>query len=163
FLCTPIYNIGQVSLRQAITPDRVQGRMNATMRTVVWGTLPVGAFLGGILGSVIGILPTMYIGAAVTTAAAFWLLLGPLRLKEAAGGDRGHDRGDPRVILHSSAAGPRAGPGACGPGLRGGLPRPDGAPCGRDLLRLRDRYRLAAARPPLPNPGVQGPRALELR
>ena len=83
FLCTPIYNIGQVSLRQAITPDRVQGRMNATMRTVVWGTLPVGAFLGGILGSVIGILPTMYIGAAVTTAAAFWILLGPIRLKEA--------------------------------------------------------------------------------
>ncbi len=83
FLSTPIYNIGQVSLRQAITPDRVQGRMNATMRTIVWGTIPVGSFLGGILGSAVGIVPTMYIGAAVTTAAALWILLGPIRLKEA--------------------------------------------------------------------------------
>jgi hypothetical protein len=40
------YNITQVSLRQAITPDRVQGRMNATMRTIVWGTVPLGSFLG---------------------------------------------------------------------------------------------------------------------
>ncbi|HYL08003.1 MAG TPA: MFS transporter, partial [Candidatus Udaeobacter sp.] len=47
----PVYNINQVSLRQSITPDRVQGRMNATMRTIVWGTLPIGAFIGGILGS----------------------------------------------------------------------------------------------------------------
>jgi predicted MFS family arabinose efflux permease len=43
----PVYNINQVSLRQAITPDRVQGRMNATVRTVIWGTMPIGAFLGG--------------------------------------------------------------------------------------------------------------------
>src|SRR5438105_2057265 len=41
------------------------------------------SLVGLILGSVIGILPTMYIGAAVTTAAAFWILLGPIRLKEA--------------------------------------------------------------------------------
>ena len=36
----PVYNINQVSLRQAITPDRLQGRMNATMRFLVWGTMP---------------------------------------------------------------------------------------------------------------------------
>ena len=35
-----IYNINQVSLRQAITPERIQGRMNATMRFLVWGTIP---------------------------------------------------------------------------------------------------------------------------
>ena len=38
----PVYNINQVSLRQAITPDRVQGRMNATVRTIIWGTMPIG-------------------------------------------------------------------------------------------------------------------------
>ena len=39
-----VYNINQVSLRQAITPERMQGRMNATMRFMVWGTLPIGGF-----------------------------------------------------------------------------------------------------------------------
>ncbi len=45
-----IYNVNQVSLRQAITPDRMLGRMNATMRFIVWGTIPIGALVGGVLG-----------------------------------------------------------------------------------------------------------------
>src|SRR6266581_3453346 len=61
----PVYNINQVSLRQAITPDRVQGRMNATVRTVIWGTIPIGALIGGAIGSTWGLLPAMYAGIAV--------------------------------------------------------------------------------------------------
>ena len=76
---TPVYNITQVSLRQAITPDRVQGRMNATVRTIVWGTIPLGAFTGGILGSTIGVLPTVVIGAVIATLAVFWVLGAPVR------------------------------------------------------------------------------------
>ena len=57
------WNINQVSLRQAITPPRMQGKMNATMRFIVWGTMPVGAILGGALGSIIGLYPTIVIGA----------------------------------------------------------------------------------------------------
>ena len=38
-----IYHINQVSLRQTITPDRLLGRMNASMRFIVWGTIPIGA------------------------------------------------------------------------------------------------------------------------
>ena len=57
------WNINQVSLRQAITPPRMQGKMNATMRFIVWGTMPVGAILGGALGSLIGLYPTIVIGA----------------------------------------------------------------------------------------------------
>ena len=78
---SPVYNIGQVSLRQAITPDRVQGRMNATMRTIVWGTLPIGSFLGGVLGTAVGIIPTLWIGAVISTLAGVWILAGPIRLK----------------------------------------------------------------------------------
>jgi MFS family permease len=77
----PVYNINQVSLRQAITPDRVQGRMNATVRAVIWGTLPIGAFIGGIIGSTYGILPALYAGIAVSLCAGFWILLGPIRLR----------------------------------------------------------------------------------
>jgi MFS family permease len=58
-----IYNINQVSLRQAITPERMQGRMNATMRFIVWGTIPVGTTLGGALGGLIGLHETIWIGA----------------------------------------------------------------------------------------------------
>jgi len=82
-LTIPIYNINQVSLRQAITPDRVQGRMNATMRTIVWGTIPLGAFIGGILGTSIGLVQTIAIGGILSTLAASWILLGPvIRLRE---------------------------------------------------------------------------------
>lgn len=40
----PMYNINQISLRQAITPTRLLGRMNATIRTIVWGTIPAAQF-----------------------------------------------------------------------------------------------------------------------
>ena len=82
-LTIPIYNINQVSLRQAITPDRVQGRMNATMRTIVWGTIPLGAFIGGILGTSIGLVQTIVLGGILSTLAASWIFLGPvIRLRE---------------------------------------------------------------------------------
>lgn len=74
----PVYNINQVSLRQAITPDRIQGRMNATMRTIVWGTIPLGSLIGGILGSQFGIMPTLVIGGVVATLSAVWVAFGPV-------------------------------------------------------------------------------------
>ena len=77
----PVYNINQVSLRQAIVPDRLQGRMNATVRTIIWGTNPIGAFIGGIIGSTYGIVPALYAGIAVSLLAGFWILLGPIRLR----------------------------------------------------------------------------------
>ncbi len=74
----PVYNINQISLRQAITSDRLQGRMNATMRTLVWGVLPLGAFLGGILGTHLGIVSTLLIGAIVSTLATIWVSFAPV-------------------------------------------------------------------------------------
>ncbi|MHB1417907.1 MAG: MFS transporter, partial [Chloroflexota bacterium] len=78
-LAVPVYNINQVSLRQAITPDRLQGRMNATMRFMVWGTLPIGALLGGTLGETIGLRPTIAIVAVAGTLSFLWVLLSPVR------------------------------------------------------------------------------------
>jgi len=57
------WNINQVSLRQAITAPRMQGKMNATMRFIVWGTMPIGAILGGALGGLIGLQETIIVGA----------------------------------------------------------------------------------------------------
>lgn len=72
----PVYNVNQVSLRQTITPDELQGRMNATMRTIVWGTLPVGAFIGGLLGSAVGVVPTIALAGAITLSAAAFIRFG---------------------------------------------------------------------------------------
>ena len=44
-----VYNVTQVSFRQAITPERLQGRMNSVMRFIVWGVMPLGTLLGGAL------------------------------------------------------------------------------------------------------------------
>jgi len=74
-----VYNVNQVSFRQAITPERMQGRMNATMRFIVWGTIPIGSLLGGALGTTIGLLPTIWIGAIGGLLAILPLVLSPVR------------------------------------------------------------------------------------
>jgi len=56
-----VYNINQVSYRQAICPPRMQGRMNATVRFLVWGTMPIGSIIGGVLASNIGLHETIWI------------------------------------------------------------------------------------------------------
>jgi len=57
------YNITQVSLRQAITPERMQGRMNASMRWIVWGTMPLGTLAGGAIATAYGLKTALWVGA----------------------------------------------------------------------------------------------------
>jgi MFS family permease len=57
------YNIAQVSLRQAITPERLQGRMNAAMRWVVWGTIPLGMLAGGLIATGVDLRAALWVGA----------------------------------------------------------------------------------------------------
>jgi predicted MFS family arabinose efflux permease len=70
--------VNQVSLRQAITPERMQGRMNATMRFIVWGTIPIGLIVGGVLGSTIGLHATIWVGAIGGLFAFLTVLLSPV-------------------------------------------------------------------------------------
>lgn len=77
-LAIPVYNINQVSLRQTITPQRLQGRMNATMRFIVWGTMPLGALFGGTLGGVIGLRGALWVGALGSLLAFFWIWFSPV-------------------------------------------------------------------------------------
>jgi predicted MFS family arabinose efflux permease len=77
-LTSEVFNLNQVSLRQAITPRRLQGRMNATMRTGIVGVIPVGMVLGGYLGTTLGVVETMFLGAAIALLAPLFILSGPL-------------------------------------------------------------------------------------
>ena len=74
-----VYNVAQVSYRQAICPPRLLGRMNAAVRWVVWGTLPLGGVLGGAFGTLLGVRPTLWIGFAGSWAAGWWVFFSPLR------------------------------------------------------------------------------------
>ncbi len=74
-----VYNVAQVSFRQALCPPRLLGRMNATMRFLVWGTMPLGALLGGALGTWIGLRPTLWVSQIGEVLAVGWVIASPLR------------------------------------------------------------------------------------
>jgi len=74
-----LININGVSLRQALTPDHLQGRVNATGRWINWSVIPPGAILGGVVATVFGLRATIAIGAVVSLVAVPWLLVSPLR------------------------------------------------------------------------------------
>jgi predicted MFS family arabinose efflux permease len=74
-----VYNVNQVSYRQAITPTAIQGRMNATMRFLVWGTIPMGAVLGGLAATWVGVHNAIWIGAFGSCLPFLFVLLSPVR------------------------------------------------------------------------------------
>jgi predicted MFS family arabinose efflux permease len=74
-----IYNVIQVSFRQGLTPDHLLGRMNATMRFLVWGTMPLGGLVGGALGQLYGARMALLVLAAVSTLTFLPVFLSPLR------------------------------------------------------------------------------------
>jgi MFS family permease len=105
------WNINQVSLRQAITPPRMQGKMNATMRFIVWGTMPIGSIIGGALGNVIGLHPTIWVGAIGGLVAFIPVALSSVR----------EIKTMPEPI--EDQPGPGAGGPGEGPGADGGIDR----------------------------------------
>jgi MFS family permease len=77
-----LYNVTAISLMQAITPDRLLGRMNASRRFVVWGVIPLGSLTGGVLASTIGLRPTLFVAAIGASLAVVPLLFSPVRSLE---------------------------------------------------------------------------------
>ncbi len=73
-----VYNINQVSFRQAITPQTMQGRMNATMRFIVWGTIPIGQLIGGVIATAMSLSAALWVGALGEFLAVVPLLLSPV-------------------------------------------------------------------------------------
>jgi MFS family permease len=74
-----VYNVSSLSLSQAVTPDRLMARMNASRRLVAWGTLPPATLLGGLLGTYLGLRTTLFIGGAGRAFAGLIILLSPVR------------------------------------------------------------------------------------
>ncbi|MFD6968517.1 MFS transporter [Streptomyces sp. NPDC059949] len=79
FFGAVVYNVAQVSFRQSLCPPRLLGRMNATLRFLMWGTLPLGALVGGAVAEASGARTALWICAVGFLAVPLPLLLSPLR------------------------------------------------------------------------------------
>jgi MFS family permease len=63
-----LWNVVTVSLRQRITPDHLLGRVNACYRLVGWGTMPLGALLGGLVAETLGLRAVFVLAAGAVFA-----------------------------------------------------------------------------------------------
>ena len=74
-----LYNVFAVSVRQAIVPITLQGRVNATFSFLVAGMLPLGALVGGWLGTSLGLRNAITIAAIGSCLSFFWIIFSPAR------------------------------------------------------------------------------------
>jgi len=73
------YNITQVTARQRICPEHLLGRMNASIRFMVWGSMPIGALISGVLGDQFGVITTIWVGAVLNFFTFGFVFFSPLR------------------------------------------------------------------------------------
>ncbi len=78
-LLDPMNNVTQWSLRQLLTPDHLQGRMNSIFRTVYWGAWPLGNLIGGYVGSLIGPQMSIFAAGLIFGSLSLLFLVGPVR------------------------------------------------------------------------------------
>jgi MFS family permease len=79
FFGAVVYNVAQVSFRQTLCPPRLLGRMNATLRFLMWGSLPLGALVGGAVADGFGARTALWVCAVGFLVVPLPLLLSPLR------------------------------------------------------------------------------------
>ena len=78
-LAWPVYTISARSLRQAITPNHLLGRVNESMHLPFHGVLPLGALAGGTIAQVVGMRRALLIGAIGVLLSTMWLVFSPVR------------------------------------------------------------------------------------
>jgi len=74
-----IYGINELTLRQAVAPSHVLGRVNSAAHLMFRGVLPAGALLGGALAEVIGLRSAMFVSATGSLLSTLWLIFSPIR------------------------------------------------------------------------------------
>ena len=77
-------NVHVISVRQAITPDAMLGRINSIYRLITYGVILVGALIAGLFGTWLGLRPTLFISTSVLALDFLWMLFSPIpRLQQA--------------------------------------------------------------------------------
>lgn len=99
-----IYNVNTMTLRQIVTPNRLLARMNASYRLLLFGTVPIGALLGGTLAEVLGLRPAMIITVLLLVSPIIWTFFSPVyALREM---PTGPDEPEPTPTSTAIPAGP---------------------------------------------------------
>ncbi|GIM91827.1 MFS transporter [Paractinoplanes toevensis] len=75
----PMYFVQQTSLRQAVSPPEYLGRITAAFAMITWGMIPIGALIGGLLPSFLGLQATLLLGGLGKLLAVAWLWFSPVR------------------------------------------------------------------------------------
>jgi predicted MFS family arabinose efflux permease len=73
-----VFRVAQISVRQALVPDHLLGRVGGALNVLAWGIAPLGAIIGGLLGQMIGLHATLILGAILEAATALWIWRSPL-------------------------------------------------------------------------------------
>ena len=76
----PIYNVQELTIRQALSPPEVLGRVNGAMQFMFRGIIPIGALAGGALAQYVGVRQTIFASAMGILGASLWLVFSPVRL-----------------------------------------------------------------------------------
>ncbi|MEV6365359.1 MFS transporter [Micromonospora musae] len=74
-----LYNVASTSYRQRITPSAILGRVNAAFLWICFGVIPLGALLGGALGTALGLRTALWICVLGTWSACLFVVFSPLR------------------------------------------------------------------------------------
>jgi predicted MFS family arabinose efflux permease len=78
-LSTVAYNVLQITYRQSVCPPELLGRMNASVRWMIRGAIPISALLAGSLGSWLGVRTTLAIAVTASWLSVLWIVLSPIR------------------------------------------------------------------------------------
>ena len=73
-----IFNVNRFSLRQALTPDHLMGRVAASSTTIVGGMAPIGSLAGGAIGELVSVRAALLVGCALMFVAAWWVWDSPV-------------------------------------------------------------------------------------
>ena len=78
WLSLQIFNINRFSLRQALTPDHLLGRIASSTMTIIGGVQMLGSLLGGIIGQVFSVHTALIVGTIGMFIAAWWIWDSPI-------------------------------------------------------------------------------------
>ena len=68
-----VWNVLTISVRQALIPHHLFGRVQGAYRTLVWGAIAAGAPIGGLIAAAAGVAPVLFVAGSGLTLAAVWL------------------------------------------------------------------------------------------
>jgi MFS family permease len=74
-----ICNVNIITIRQSVTPDNMLSKVNASYRLIGYGGIPIGSFLGGYFGEVLGLYPALMIGVFGMPLCILWLWFSPMK------------------------------------------------------------------------------------